>query len=233
MRQSTPTVLIPGLGASARLYAEQIPSLWCVGPVMVAQHALDESMAEIARRLLDAAPPRFALIGLSMGGYIAFEVLRQAAERVLRLGLLDTSARPDTSEQSEGRRAQIALAEAGRLAEVMDSQIPRLVHPRRVDDRPLGALLRQMADEVGAAGFVRQQRAIMGRPDSRPDLSRIRCPTLVLVGEQDALTPPARAEEMAAGIAGARLVVVPDCGHVSSLEQPQAVTRALLELLER
>jgi pimeloyl-ACP methyl ester carboxylesterase len=112
-----------------------------------------------------------------------------------------------------------------------DALFPRLVHPQRRSDERLRDIIRIMAEETGAAGFIRQQTAIMHRPDSRPSLSGIRCATLVLVRDSDELTPPDRAAEMAHGIVGSRLVTVPDCGHVSTLERPQHVTEALLELL--
>lgn len=220
-------VLVPGLLASARLYAAQIPALWRSGPVTVADHTRDDSMAGIARRILGAAPPRFALVGLSMGGYIAFEILRQAPERVARLALLDTAARPDSPEQSAARRAQMALASAGHLHEVVEAQFLRTVHVTRRADAALRATNRLMADDVGVPGYLRQQTATLGRADSRPMLCGIRVPTLVLVGEQDELTPPERAAEMADGIAGAQLVSVPQCGHLSTLERPDAVTHAL------
>jgi pimeloyl-ACP methyl ester carboxylesterase len=223
-----PTVLIPGLACSARLYAEQIPALWRYGPVMVADHTRQDSMAAIAASILAEAPPRFALAGLSMGGYLCFEILRQAPQRVARLVLLDTQARPDTPEQTERRKAQAAIALEGRLAEVVDRQLyPNLVHPARADDEVLRALNLKMAQEVGAEAFARQQSAIMGRPDSRPGLSAIACPTLVLVGDEDRITPPDRAHEMAAAIPGAQLVVIPGAGHLSTLEQPEAVAAAL------
>lgn len=229
MTEPLPIVLIPGLLATPRLYAEQIPALWGVGPVTVAVHTRDDSMSAIARRILASAPARFALGGLSMGGYLSFEILRQAPERVAKLALLDTSARPDVPEQSEQRRGQMQLARQGRLDEIADQLFPRLVHTLRRNDEALRALVRQMAREVGPDSFVRQQTAIIGRPDSRPTLGAIRCPTLVIVGDGDLLTPPERAEEIAAGIAGARLVTVPSAGHLSTLEQPQAVTEALVE----
>jgi pimeloyl-ACP methyl ester carboxylesterase len=231
MSDSLPVVLIPGLLASPRLYAEQIPELWRFGPVTVADHTRDETMGAIARRILAAAPPRFALIGLSMGGYISFEIMRLAPERVAKLALLDTSARPDLPEQSETRRAQIADARSGRLLDVLDRAFPTWVHSARRDDQALRALTVTMAREVGAEGYVRQQLANISRADSRPTLASIRCPTLVLVGEQDGLTPPERAAEIANGISGARLVTVPDCGHMSAAEQPQKVTAALVDLL--
>ena len=232
MSESLATVLIPGLLASARLYAGQIPPLWRVGPVTIADHTRDDSMSAIARRILATAPPRFALIGLSMGGYIAFEILRQAPERIARLALLDTSARADAAEQTAMRRAQMTLASQGRLTEVVAQQFPRLVHRARRSDAALREVIDLMAGEVGAAAFIRQQTAILGRSDSRPMLGSIRCPTLVLVGDGDELTPPELAAEIAAGIDGARLVTVPQCGHLSTLEQPQEVTRVLLEWLQ-
>jgi pimeloyl-ACP methyl ester carboxylesterase len=229
MPESLPIVLVPGLNCSARLYADQIPALWWFGPVFVADHTRDDSIPAIARRILAAAPPRFALAGLSMGGYISFEIMRQAAERVAKLALLDTGARAETPEQTQMRRPRIELAKAGRMAEVSDSLLPILVHPDRQNDEALKQLMRTMAEEVGAEAFLRQQQAIMARPDSRPGLPAIKCPTLVLVGENDEGTPPALSEEIAAAIGGSRLVVVPDCGHMSTLEQPQAVADALVD----
>jgi len=231
VRESLPVVLIPGLLASARLYAAQIPELWRRGPVMVADHTRDASMEAIARRVLAAAPPRFALAGLSMGGYIAFEVVRQAPGRIARLALLDTSARADTPEATAMRHAQMALAAAGRLGEVVEQQFARTVHAAHRGDPGLREANRLMAEDVGPEAFARQQQAIMARPDSRAMLATIACRTLVLVGEQDQLTPPGRAIEMAQGIPGAQLVTVPECGHLSTLEQPRAVTRALLDWL--
>jgi pimeloyl-ACP methyl ester carboxylesterase len=225
-------VLIPGLLASARLYAQQIPELWRSGAVTVADHTRDDSMTAIARRILAGAPAHFALVGLSMGGYIAFEILRQAPERVVKLALLDTSARADTPEQSAARREHMALASGGRLEEVVDAIFARAVHATRRADAELRALNRLMAEDVGSAAFLRQQTAIMGRSDSRPTLGSIRAPTLVLVGEGDEVTPPALAAEIAQAIPAARLVSVPLCGHLSTLERPREVTTALLAWLQ-
>ena len=225
-------MLIPGLQCSVRLFAPQLPALWLHGPVTIADHTRDDSMAAIARRILAAAPPRFALAGMSMGGYISFEIMRQAPERVARLALLDTSARPDTPAQSERRRAQVQLARAGRLDEVIEQQWPTLVHPDHFDDEALRATVQVMAEETGAEAFVREQTAIIGRPDSRGELGAIRCPTLVVVGDRDALTPPELSHEMAAGIEGARLVTVPGAGHVTTHERPQQVTDALVQWLQ-
>jgi pimeloyl-ACP methyl ester carboxylesterase len=233
MPQSLPIILVPGLDCSARLYAAQIPALWRFGPVTVAAHTRDDTMAAIARRILADAPPRFALAGLSMGGYIALEIVRQAANRVDRLALLDTNARDDSAEAQEKRHANIALAESGRFEEAIELVWPLLVHPNRHNDSLLKQIHVAMCHDVGAEAYVRQQRAILTRADSRPLLAAIRCPTLVLVGEQDELTPPFLSEEMAAGIASAKLVKVPHCGHLSTLEQPDAVNAALVEWMSR
>jgi len=164
-----------------------------------------------------------------MGGYIAFEIMRQAPQRVAKLALLDTSARPETPEQTQQRRPRIELARTGRFAEETDLQFPVLVHRDRHGDKALRHLVRTMAEETGAEAFPRQMQAIIGRPDSRPVLAAIKCPTLILVGDGDELTPPAQAREMADSIAGSRLLVIPDCGHLSTLERPQEVTQALAE----
>lgn len=226
-----PTVFVPGLLCTPRLYADQLPALWRVGPVTVALHNRDDSVKAIASRILATAPPRFALVGLSMGGYVSFEVLRQAPERVAKVVLLDTNARSDTPEQSAQRRAQMQTAKEGRLSEVIDMLFPRWVHARRWGDESLKRIVRTMAQEVGAEGFIRQQTAISGRPDSRPELGAIRCPVLVIVGDGDVLVPAEHAEEMASGIPGARLVTIADSGHLSTLEQPAAVTKALVEFV--
>jgi pimeloyl-ACP methyl ester carboxylesterase len=232
MREPLPVVLVPGLNCSARLYADQIPALWRFGPVQIADHTRDERMSDIAGRIIGSAPARFALAGLSMGGYIALEIMRQAPDRVAKLALLDTGARADTSEQTERRLRLIALAQGGRFAEVPDALFPILVHRNRHGDANLKNVNRAMAADTGPEAFVRQQRAIMSRSDLRPSLAAIRCPTLVLVGDGDELTPPALAQEIAAGISGARLVMVPDSGHLSTLEQPEAVTKALVGWME-
>lgn len=126
---SVPVVFVPGLLCSPRLYAEQLPALWQFGPVSVASHHHDDRLAAAADRVLATAPPQFALIGLSMGGYLAFEILRKAGHRVTRLALLNTSARPDTDEQAQRRRDQIAMTVDGRFAEVIDSLYLRWVRP--------------------------------------------------------------------------------------------------------
>lgn len=231
MAHVLPLVLVPGLLCSARLYAPQIAALWPLGPITVADHRRDDEMAAIAARILADAPPRFALAGLSMGGYVAFAMLRLAPERIAKLALLDTSARPDTAEQSAGREKFIAMAEAGKLGDVVDTLTPRFLHRSHQNDETLKRLARDMAADTGIEAFVRQQKAIKSRPNSRPLLAGIRCPSLVVVGDGDELTPPELSKEICAGISGARLVVVPECGHLSTVEKPDAVNAALAEWL--
>ena len=227
MTSTLPLVLVPGLLCSARLYAPQVAALWPLGQVSVANHRRDADMAAIAARILAEAPPRFALAGLSMAGYIAFAMMRLAPERIAKLALLDTSARPDMPEQKAGREKLIGMAEEGKLADVVEMLAPRFLHRDRVNDDELRREIRAMAKDTGADAFVREMKAIMGRADSRPLLASIKCPTLVLVGEGDELTPPELSKEMAGGIAGATLNVLPGCGHLSTLEKPDAVNAAL------
>jgi pimeloyl-ACP methyl ester carboxylesterase len=196
---------------------------------MVADHRRGETMAEIARQIRAAAPSRFRLAGLSMGGYIALEIMRQAPERVVKLALLDTSARPEAPEQTERRNKLIALAEQGRMREIMDVLWLVMVDPSRLKESALRAPMDQMAEETGTEAFIRQQRAIIGRADSRPTLATIKCPTLMIVGASDQLTPPAHAEEIAQGIAGAKLVKLAGCGHMSPMEKPEEVTKLLID----
>src|SRR5437870_4588216 len=159
MTEPLPILLIPGLLCSPRLYGEQMPELWRFGPIVIADHTRDDSVGGIARRILASAPPRFALVGLSMGGYTAFEIMRRAPDRVVRLALLDTSARPDTPEASERRRAQIGLVHSGHFAEVVDQLFPLWVHRTRRNDEPLRRTVRLMAEETGPQASPRQQTA--------------------------------------------------------------------------
>lgn len=223
----TALVLVPGLLTDEALYAHQVSHLSDLARIMVADVASDDSLGGMADRLLAAAPERFALAGLSMGGYVVQEVMRRAPERVERLALLDTNARADRSEQIDMRKAQMALATEGRLAEVVDQLLPVLVHEDRLADETFVAQVKAMMMRVGPEAFVRQQTAIMGRGDGRGDLGRITCPTLCLVGREDAITPPKVHQEMVDGLPNGTLVVIEDCGHLATLERPQAVTAVM------
>ncbi|BBK33490.1 pimeloyl-ACP methyl ester carboxylesterase [Stella humosa] len=227
MTGPAPLVLLPGHMADEGLWDHPLRHLAATVPVTVADLSRHDSLAAMAGAVLATAPDRFALAGFSMGGYLAFEILRQAPGRVSRLALLDTSARPDTPEQRERRHRFMAMGERGELNQVMDAYMPIFVHPDRLADAALVGGLMAMAHRVGRDGFLNQQKAMLGRPDSRGDLGRIAVPTLVACGRQDALTPPELHAEMAAGIPGARLVVIEDSGHMTPLERPQAVTALL------
>lgn len=227
-------VLIPGLNCTPALYAPQWPALASGRPILVADNTTDDTIAAIVDRLLAVAPARFALCGLSMGGYVAFEVMRRAPERVTRLALLDTTAKPPTPETNLPREQMISLAEKGAFDNVVTVLWQKLVAPGRLADETLRLEVRAMAEAVGPTSFIRQQRAIMGRSDARPVLGTISVPALVVVGAEDAITPPDEAREIAAGIGTkARYLEVPGCGHLSTLEAPEIVTAALLEWLDR
>ncbi|WP_431856365.1 alpha/beta fold hydrolase [Azospirillum sp.] len=229
---SKPTlILLPGMPLDAALWTHQTDHLAEVAEVRVGDLTAHDSMADLARAVLAAAPRRFALAGLSMGGYLAFEILRQAPERVTKLALLDTSARADTPEQTANRRQAVELARQGKYRQVIAGNLPRLLHPAHAEDRTLVESVYAQAERIGADAYVRQQTAIMNRSDSRPGLSAIRCPTLVLCGRQDAITPPEVHVEMADAIPGARFVPVEDAGHLAPMERPQAVTALLREWL--
>ncbi|MDH3594322.1 MAG: alpha/beta hydrolase [Rhodospirillales bacterium] len=231
MTGPVPLALLPGLLCDGALWRAQIEGLAGLADCRVADFTEQDSVAAMAASVLATTPDRFALAGLSMGGYVAFELLRQAPGRVTRLALLDTSARADTPEQTRRRRGLIELARKGKFRGVPRRLLPLLVHPARLEEAELPTAITAMAERIGRDAFLRQQEAIMGRPDSRPDLVRIACPTLVLCGRQDALTPLVRHTEMAAGIARSRLVVIEDCGHLAPMERPAAVTAALADWL--
>lgn len=219
-----PLILLPGLLNDAALWDHQIATLGDMAAITVADLSLDDSIEAMAGRVLATAPSRFALAGLSMGGYVAQEIMRRAPERVMRLALVDTAARADLPEQSEFRRGFIEMARQDRFAAAVEQFLPNVLHPDHLATEGVAGTVRAMAARLGPEVFVRQQTAIMHRPDGRGDLARIGCPTLLLCGRQDALTPPKVQAEMAARIAGAKLVIIEDAGHLSPLEQPVAVS---------
>ena len=226
--QKTALVLIPGLLCDAQLWQPQVQNLGDIADVWIADHTRSDTMAGVARDVLADAPfASFAVAGLSMGGYIALEIMRQAPRRVTRLALLDTAATAELPQQTQMRRELIALAERGEFARVTEILLPLLIHPSRLAERALTDVVRSMASNIGKDAFARQQKAIMSRAESLNLLPTIDCPTLVLCGRQDERTPPARHEEMAAAIRGARLEIIEGCGHLSTLEQPAEVNAAL------
>jgi pimeloyl-ACP methyl ester carboxylesterase len=231
MPGATPVVLVPGLACSPRIFAAQLPALWQQGPVFVANHLRDNTMTAIARRILAEAPPRFALAGHSMGGYVCLEIYRQAPDRVARLALLNTYARPDMPEAAEHRRRWIAEVTQGRYHAVLERLFVDAVHPNLAHDAVLKQIVLDMGDQVGPDAFIRQLEAIMTRDDARPVLASITCPTLVLTSDSDNAVPNKASFAMAEAIPGAKLVVVPECGHLPPLEQPDMLTAALRDWL--
>jgi pimeloyl-ACP methyl ester carboxylesterase len=227
----TPLLLLPGLLCDATLWRPQVEALADRVAATVADLSLDSSIEGMAARVLAAAPPRFSLCALSMGGYVAFEIMRRAPERVVRLALFDTQADLDPPERVAQRRRGIESLKLGRFIGVTSRLLPQLVHPSHVADS-VGETVTAMAKRVGSAVFLRQQQAILDRPDSRPTLAAIRVPTLVAVGEQDVLTPVADAVEIHQGIAGSRLHILSDCGHLPALEKPEETTALLRSWLD-
>jgi len=227
-----PLILVPGLLCTDALWQAQVDGLGDVARITVtAEHTRHTDIGAIAGAILAAAPPRFALAGLSFGGYIAFEIMRRAPHRVERLALLDTTARADPEERRKLRRDLIKQAQIGRFLGVTDKLLPNFIHPDRLGDTALTDAVKNMALSVGRDGFIRQQTAIIGRPESYRDLGEIDCPTLVLVGRQDVLTPLAGHEEMQAAIPNAKLIVVEDSGHLPTMERPEAVNQAMRDWL--
>lgn len=216
-------VLLSGLLNDTALWQYQITALAKDFRIVVPKLTGQETVAGLAQHVLQGAGPQFALAGLSMGGYVALEVMRQAPARVTQLALLDTSARPDTPEQTARRRVSIAAAEGGNFKGVTQRLLPSLISPSRLADETLKQIIMDMAGRVGNQAFIRQQKAILSRPDSRPFLPAIRTPTMIICGEDDTLTPPSYAAEMADAIPNASLHLLPQCGHLATLEQPEAV----------
>lgn len=230
---STPIVLVPGLNCTAECYAGQIPALWQFGSVQVADHKRGSTMAEIAAAILGDAPPRFALAGFSMGGYIVFEMLRQAPERITRLALIDTMARLDTPERLQKRHDAIRLAQAGKHRQIVAANYAESVHPQNARDAAIRETSIRMAVENGPEVYIRQQQAIIGRPDSLPLLPTIGVPTTIIVGEADTITPVADSRIMADTIPNAELVMIAGAGHMSPTEQPAAAAAALVGWMQR
>lgn len=231
--QPLPLVLVPGLLCTAELWHGQVEELAGRVEPLVPDVSAGTSVEELAHSVLALAPRRFALAGLSMGGYVALEVARAAPERVLGLALFDTNARPDAPEARTPREELIALAEEGRFEEVPRRLIPRLLAPPSQSDLVLIEVIERMAKATGPASFVRQQRAIMSRPDAREGLAELRVPALVLCGEEDLITPPDHHREMAALVPGAELEIIGNCGHMSTLEEPLVVAAAMERWLGR
>jgi pimeloyl-ACP methyl ester carboxylesterase len=229
-----PAVLIPGLVCDASVWAHACAALETRTSVTVAEHGSLDSLPAMAEKVLREAPPRFALAGHSMGGRVALEVFRRAPQRVAALALLDTGVQPLApgeagQRETDGRHELLAIARERGMATMATKWVQGMIWPPRLSDQPLVASVVDMMARSNAEVFAAQIRALLARPDAGSLLAGIRCPTLVLCGEQDSWAPATRHREMAAQIPAARLVLVPQCGHMCTLERPEAVTAALLD----
>jgi pimeloyl-ACP methyl ester carboxylesterase len=221
-------LFLPGLLCDAALWQHQIKALKGDFNTSVADLTGHDTIPALAAAALAKAPKRFTLVALSMGGYVALEIMRSAPGRVERLVLMDTSARPDTPEQKRRRRGLIELSRKGDFKGVTPRLLPMLISADHLENESITKVIIEMAARVGQEAFIRQQTAIMGRIDSRPSLKDIRVPTLMLCGAEDALTPPEHAKEIAEGIGKhAALKIIPASGHLLPLEQPEKVNAIL------
>lgn len=223
-------VLIPGLVCDAEVWRHQVEHLAEHADIIVAPADTGETIDAMAGTILDAAPDSFALAGFSMGGYVAIEMLRQAPERIARLALLDTNARPDTPEKTAGRETAIARCEAGDLAGVIDGMMSVLLHPDRRQGE-LAEFVRIMADRVGPEVFALRHRMMMTRRDGREILPGAKVPVRAICGRQDGMSSVEEHEEIAALAPNGRFSLIEDCGHMTILERPQAATALLRDWL--
>lgn len=222
-------ILLPGMACDATLWRAQQPALAAHRPLVAEVHQHAPTLPAMAARLLAEHPGELVLAGASLGGMVALHAQQQAPERVRGLALLGTTARPDTPELQQLRRDAIGLFEQGRAEELLRANALFAFHAEHVArllDDYLAMVLRG-----GIPALVRQNRAVMHRPDLRPALPTVACPTLVVGGADDQLTPPDCARELAAAIPGAQLQLLPRCGHMLTWEQPEAVTRLLADWL--
>jgi pimeloyl-ACP methyl ester carboxylesterase len=222
-----PIVLLPGMMCDARIYGPQIADLSRDFAVMCAPIDQGERIEEIASRLLDQVPGRFALVGHSMGGIVAMELLRRAPDRVSRLCLMSTTPLPETPQQAAERDPRLIRAKSGRFDEVLREEFPSALVGHSMYRNEIMALFMDMAQGMGVEAYVRQSRALQRRKDQQGTLRRISFPTLVLCGDRDPLTPVKRHSFMSELIPPAQLQVLEGVGHLPTLEAPEAVAHAL------
>ncbi len=227
----TTLILLPGQLCDAALWESQRRALADIADITIADLTRDDTIGAMAKRVLAAAPPRFALCGLSLGGYVAFEIIRRAPDRVTHLGLINTSARADIAAQSDRRERSLRAAQIGAFKGVTPRFLPTIIHPDHATDQAIAQIVLEMTERVGRVAFEFQQHAAIDRGDSRALLSTIHCPTLVIGGRDDRVTPPALQEEIAAGISGARLDILESCGHLAPIERADAVNRLMRDWL--
>jgi pimeloyl-ACP methyl ester carboxylesterase len=224
-------ILLPGQLCDEALWDSQVRTLSDTALVTVADLTLDDSVGAMAERVLANAPAGFAVCGLSLGGYVAFEIVRREPGRVTHLGLMNSSARADEAHQAELRQRRVTAARIGTFKGVTPHFLPSIISPANAANPAIADVVLAMTERVGRVAFERQQMAAITRPDCRDFLPAIAVPTLVIGGLQDRVTPPALQEEIAAGIPGARLMILENCGHLAPLEQAETVTQAMRDWL--
>ena len=230
--QHLPLVFAPGLMCNARLFEAQADHFKNERDIVYADFSIDDSVESMTRRLLEIAPERFVLAGLSMGGIVAFEVVRQAADRLAGLVLMNTTPFSASPARKKERLAQIDRVNAGHLKTVVMEELkPNYLGVNTKEDKELLNVIYGMAESLGPEVFVRQCNATMHHPDSTETLTQVSCPTLLICGDEDEICPPDFHEIMQAGIPNAKLSVLPNCGHLSTMEAPDAVNALLADFL--
>ena len=230
----TQLILIPGLACDAVMWRAQTPVLPTYFQTQICDaHTRSDSIEEMAGALLDRYPGDLILCGASMGSIVAMEVVRQSPRRVLGMALLGTNARPESAETRLLREMAIGLFESGRASEVLRANVPLAFHAGQRRRTEIVQTYLDFILKAGAAQLVRQNRALMSRPDARLHLGSVECPVLIMCGDSDQLTPPENAREIAALIPSAQLVMVPECGHMLTMERPDIVNATLLQWLQQ
>ena len=225
-------ILIPGLLCDKRLWQHQLDVLGDMVDITIGETRLDETINSMAARILEDAPDKFALAGLSMGGYIAQEIMRQAPERVEKLALLNTSAIADDAAQIKRRKGLIQLVKMGRFKGVTPRLLPMLIHHDALENSQITSVITDMATNIGQNTFINQQKAILSRIDSRDDLKDINIDTLIICGRQDEITPIEIMQEIHDNIKKSNFHIIENCGHLSPLEQPKTVTNLMCDWLK-
>jgi pimeloyl-ACP methyl ester carboxylesterase len=225
-------VMIPGLGSDGAVWRRTVAALGDRVECLIGDTHSDDTLAGMARRILDQAPERFALAGVSMGGMVALEVMRFAPERISQLALIDTNAQPDSLGRKLYRHlANLVVGATHNFRRVAERSLGSLVHPEASED--VRAELVEMSVRVGARAYLRQNRAVIARGDLREVLPGIRTPTSVIVGQDDRMTPVGLSRTIHDLTPGSTLHVIPNCGHLPPIEKPEALAALLLELLQR
>lgn len=224
-------ILVPGTLCDAMAWQYQIEHLSDIARPAVPDLRGYDSLADMAAMILERAPPKFALAGHSMGGRIALEIVRVAADRVETLALLDTTVTPKQAGEDERRARTVACAREQGMDALLATWIPQIIHPDRTRDMKLVKELTAMMMRFTPEDVARQNQAMLTRADLVPVVSTIACPVMLLCGRQDRYSPLERHQEMLAMISRGSLSVIEDCGHMSTMERPEAVTRLMREWL--